>query len=98
MLPRAACFRHLAGAAPQAHQLVNRVCLMSNVDEYWQFAYACTQWANETGNEKSRESFLRCANAWTEVALAHGQLDQPTQTASGEITDYRRNQFFPRIR
>lgn len=71
---------------------------MSKVDEFWQFAYACKQWANETGSEKSREAFLRLANAWTEVALAHGQLDQPTQTPGGEIADYRRNQILPRFR
>ena len=69
---------------------------MSDMDEYWQFAYTCTQWANETGSEKSQKPFT-LANAWTEVALTHGQLNQPTQTASGEITDYRRNQFLPRI-
>jgi hypothetical protein len=71
---------------------------MTKVDEYWQFAYACTRWANESGSEKSREAFLRLANAWTEVAQVHGQLNPPTQTANRDITDYQSNRIFPRTR
>ena len=71
---------------------------MSNVDEYWHFAHACTRWANEARSEKSREAYLRLAKAWTEVALAHGQLYQPTQTAHGDITDYQSNRIIPRTR
>ena len=70
---------------------------MSKVDEYWQFAYACTRWANESSSEKSREAFLRLANAWTEVARVHGHL-YPTQTANGDITDYQSNRILPRTR
>ena len=69
---------------------------MSKVDEYWQFAYACTRWANETGCEKNQEAFMRLAKAWTEVALAHGQLHQPTQTANWNITDYQSHRILPR--
>ena len=71
---------------------------MSKVDEYWQFAYTCTRWANETASEKNRDAFLRQAKAWTNVALAHGPLNQPTHTATGDITDYRNNRIFLRTR
>ncbi len=71
---------------------------MSKVDEYWQFAYACTRWANETGSEKNREAFLRLAKTWEEVALAHGQLNQPMQTTGGDKTDYQSNRILPRTR
>jgi hypothetical protein len=71
---------------------------MSKVDEYWHFAHACTLWANETPSEKSREAYLRLANAWTEVAHAHGQLNQPTQMAYRDITDYQSNRIIPRTR
>jgi hypothetical protein len=71
---------------------------MCKVDEYWQFAYACTRWANETGSEKNRDAFLGLASAWTEVALVHGQLNQPTQTANGGMTDYQITRILPRTR
>ena len=69
---------------------------MSKADEYWQFAYACTRWANESGSEKSREAILRLANAWTQMARVHGHLNQLTQTANGDMTDYQSNRILPR--
>jgi hypothetical protein len=60
---------------------------MGSSREYWQYARECARWAAQTKDQEDQDLFVEMAKAWTNIALAEGDV---TKLAPEELKAAKR--------